>query len=320
VSPVSRSIFRIALFGSVVLTTGLVSAQDYPIKTIRIIAGSPGGGNDFQARQIAQAISGPLGQQVVVDNRPSVLVAELGAKAPPDGYTLVMQGASLWLNPLLQKVSYDAVRDFAPLSQISRDIFIVVVHPSLPVRSAKELIALAKARPGDINYGSGAPGTPQNLGMELFKSMAGVNVVGIPYRGTAPAITALLGGEVQIGIGDPGLVMPNAKSGKLKTLAVTSATPSTLAPGLPTVAATGLPGYELIGAAGMWFPAKTPVAIVTRVHQEIARFLNQPDVKERFLRASVEIVASSPEEFTAFIKSDTAKWSKVIKDAGIKGE
>jgi len=303
-----------------VLGTALVSGQEYPGKPIHIITGSPGGGNDFQARQIAQGIAGPLGQQVLVENRPSILVAELGAKAAPDGYTLIIQGGSLWINPLLQKVSYDAVRDFAPLSQLSRDIFVVVSHPSLPVSSIKDLIALAKLRPGDINYGSGTPGSPQNLGMELFKAMAGVNVVGVPYRGTGPAVTALMGGEVQLAIGDPGLVMPNVKSGKLRALAVTSTTPSTLAPGLPTVSASGLPGYELVGCAGMWFPARTPVAFVNRLSQEVVRFLRQPEIVERFLKSSIEVVGSSPDEFAAFIKSDMVKWSKVIKDAGIKIE
>ena len=236
-----------------------VAAQDYPSKPIRIAAGNPGGGNDFAARVIAQGISGPLGQPVIVENRGQIaLSAEVVARAPPDGYTLFVAGASLWITQLLQKTSYDVMRDFSPLSTISRDVFIVAVHPSLPVKSIKDLITLAKSRAGELNYANGQTGGTQHLATELFKSLAGVNIVNVPYKGNTAGITALISGEVQVIINDAGLVIPHAKSGKVRALAVTSAEPSLLVPWLPTVAASGLPGYESVGITGMLAPAKTP--------------------------------------------------------------
>jgi tripartite-type tricarboxylate transporter receptor subunit TctC len=299
--------------------SAVVSAQDYPLKPIRIITAGAGGGSDFDSRQIAQGISGPLGQSVIVDNRTTALAAEAVSKAPPDGYTLLVSGATLWIIPLLRKTPWD-VSDFAPISLIERTVNIVAVHPSVPVKSMKELIALARARPGALNYSSGSIGGPAHLASELFKSMTGVNILHIPYSGTAPAITAVISGEVQLAIFDSGIVTPHMKSGKLRGLAVTSAEPSALTPGMPTVAASGLPGYEMTGMTGILAPARTPAAIINRLNQEIVRVLNQPDVKARFLAAEAEIVANSPEQFAAIIKADIVKSSKVIKDAGIKVE
>jgi len=310
-------IFSVALM---IVGTGAVSAQDYPNKTIRIIASTPGGGSDFQARQIGQGISGTLGQPVVIDNRPSILVAEVGVKGAPDGYTLTIQGASLWIGPLLRKAPYDPVSDFAPITMISREVFILAVHPSLPVKSIKDLIALAKSRPGELIYSVSTPGGPSFLGMELFKSMTGVRMLNVPYKGTSQVVTAVLSGETQLTVGDVALVAPHAKSGRLKALAVTSLDTSALAPGLPSIAESGLPGFEVVGATGMWAPAKTPSAIVTRLNQEIVRFLVRAEVKERFLGNQVEVVANTPEQFAAIIKADIAKWGKVFKDAGIKLE
>ena len=314
----SRLVLRMLPLFLAMSVANLVFAQDYPSKTIRIITGSAGGGSDFNARTVAQGISGPLGQPVIVENRVSLSLGEVGSKAPPDGYLLTVQGGSLWVVTLLQKMPYDVVRDFAPISLISRDVNIVAVHPSLPVKSAKELIALAKARPGTLNYGSGNPGSPSHLAGELFKSMAGAKIVHVAYKGVAPAVTALITGEVQVIILDSALIEPHAKSERLKALAVTSAEPSALTPGLPTVSATGLPGYEMVGLAGIWAPAKTPAAIINRLNQEIVRYITQPAVKERFLNAGAEVVASSPDQFAAFIKADVAKMGKVIKEAGIK--
>ena len=315
---ITRVIVSIFSVGLLELAPGTVSGQDFPNKPIRIVTAAAGGGSDTTARLIAQGISGPLGQPVIVENRPTFVAIETVAKAPPDGYTLLVTGASFWINPLLQKLSYDAVRDFAPISLISREVFILAVHPSMPVKSVKELIALAKARPGELNFGSSTPGGPGSLGAELLKSMAGVNIVNVPYKGNIAAVTALVSGEIQLMVADMPLVVPHVKSGKLRALAVTSAESSALVPGLPTVAASGLPGYGLDGATGSWAPAKTPTAIINRLNQEIVRFLNQPDVKERILNAQAEVIASSPEQFAAIMKSDIAKWSKVIKDAGIK--
>ena len=292
-------------------------AQDYPSKPIRIVTSAAGGGSDFTARQVAQGISGPLGQPVIVDNRAGgIIAAEVVAKSPPDGYTLTMQGA-LWIVPLLAKAPYE-VSDFAPIVQTERIVNIVAVHPSVPVKSVKDLIALAKARPGELNYASVSIGGSTHLAVELFKSMAGTNIVHVPYKGAQAAVPALMSGEVQMMIFDAGVLAPHVKSGKLRALAVTSAQPSTLLPTLPTVAASGLPGYESGAMAGLFAPAKTPKAIIDRLNLEIVRALNRPDVKERFLTAGLEIVGSTPEEFAAAIKADTARLTKVIKDAGIK--
>ena len=305
-------------FSLMVTAVGVVSGQDYPSKPIRIVTSVAGGGSDFMARQIAQGLTASLGQPVTVDNRASATVGEVGSKNPPDGYTLTVQGASLWLTPMLQPMTYDIERDFAPITLVARDAFILTVHPSLPVKSVKELIALAKNKPGELNYGASTAGGPPQLGIELLKSMTGVNIVAVPYKGTAPAFSAVVGGEVHLTVADIALVMPQAKAGRVRALAVTAAEPTILAPGLPTVAAAGLPGYEVIGATGLWAPAKTPPAIVNRVNQEVVRFLNRPEVKERFLGAQQEIVANSPEQFAAMIKSEVAKWGKVFTTLGIK--
>ena len=296
---------------------GAVSGQDYPTKPIHILTGSIGGGNDAISRMIAPPLSTALGQPVIVDNRPPLIATETAAKSPPDGYTLMIHGGAVWLLPLLQKVNYDAVRDFAPVTQISRDAFIFAVHPSVPVKSIKELIALAKARPGELNYSATTPGGSVSLSSALFKSMAGVNIVAVPYTGNGPALTGLISGETQMIVLEVGLIMPHVKAGKLRALGVTSAEPSALAPGLPTVA-SGLPGYESVGMTEMFAPAKTPSAIINRVNQEVVRFLNRPEVKQQFLNNGSEIVASSPEQFGAAMKADVTRWEKVIKDSGLK--
>ena len=314
----TRLLVSIFTVGLMVLGAGSVSGQDYPNKTVRIVTAAAGGGSDFTARLIAQGISGPFGQPVVVDNRSGVVMGEYVAKSPPDGYTLLVAGGSHWIRPLLAKMPYDPVKDFSPISQLTREVLIFVVHPSLPVKSVKEMIALAKARPGELNYSTSSLGGTTHLATELFMSMAAVNIVHVPYKGQAAAITALISGEVQMTITDAGLLTPHMKSGKIRALAVTSATPSALAPGLPTVTASGLPRYETVGMSVIFAPAKTPAAIINRLNQEIVRLLGRTDVKERFLNAGAEAVGNSPEEFAAIIKSDMAKWSKVIKDAGIK--
>ena len=315
---VPRLVTGIFAVGTMILGAGTVSGQDYPSKPIRFVTSAVGGGNDIQTRIIAPVISPPLGQPVIVDNRGgSLLSSEAVSKAPADGYTLLYNGQSMWLTPLLQKVPYD-MRDFAAISQVTREIYILTVHPSLPVKSVKELIALAKARPGQLNYGSSIPGSNGHLAGELFKSLAGVNIVWVPYKGTAPAITAEISGEVQMTIANPGAVLPQMQAGKLKALAVTSPTPSALFPGLPTVAASGVPDFEMISMTGVFVPAKTAPEIINRINQEIVRALNLPEVKEKFLKSGVEAVSSSPEQFGAAVKADMSRISKVIKDANIK--
>jgi tripartite-type tricarboxylate transporter receptor subunit TctC len=311
---------KIVSGGIVVLGAAAVYGQDYPNKPMRIITAAGGGATDVAARLIAQGLAGGFGQPVVVENRPSSLVGEIVAKAPPDGYTLLVVGSAFVIGPLLQKTSYDPLRDFSPISLTSSSPNILVVHPSLPVKSVKELIALARARPGELNYGSGPAGSSPHLAAELLKSMAGVNIVRISYKGGGPAVIGLIGGEVQLMISPAGSVSTNIKSGKLRALAVTSAQPSALLPGLPTVAATGVPGYESSSLVGMLAPAGTPETISNRLNQEIVRVLNRVDVKEKFLNAGLETIGSSPGQFAATMKSEIAKWGKVIKGAGIKDE
>ena len=306
------------------LALGAVAAysQDYPAKPIRLVVPGTGNSFDIAARLIAQGISAPLGQPVIVDNRANgTIAAETVAKAPPDGYTLLVNGSNLWLLPFLQSnVPYDPVRDFLPITLTTRSPTILVVHPSLPVKSVRDLIALAKSSPGGMNYASGSTGSTNHLAAELFKSMAGVNIVRIGYKGSGPALVDLIAGHVQMMFSVTGSVAPHMKSGKLKALAVTSAQPSTLAPGLPTVAASGLPGFAAVSDAGMFAPAKTPTAIVTRLNQEIVRVLNSTEVKEKFLGTGVETVGSSPEQLAATVKADSARLGKLIKDAGIREE
>ena len=292
------------------------SGQDFPRKPLRIITGGAGGGNDFAARIVAQGISDPLGQPVVVENRGTLVAVESVAKALPDGYSMLINGGSTWLTPLIQKTPHE-IGDLAPISLMVKEVTILVVHPSVPVNSVKELIAYAQAKPGTLNYSSTVIGGSSHLAAELFKSMAGVNIVHVPYKGSNPALAGLLAGEVQVAI-DGVQLLPQIKSGKLKALGVSTAQPSPLAPGMPTIASTGLPGYEWIGMSGIWTRAKTPEAIINRLNKEIVRVLTLPEIKDRFFKAGAEVVASSPEQFAAIIKSDIVRMGKVIKDAGIK--
>lgn len=299
--------------------SGMAAAQSYPVRPVRIVTVAPGGTPDLIARLISQGITDSLGQPVIVDNRVGIVGIELVSKAPPDGYTLAVNGQNLWILPfLLSNMSYDPVRDFAPVSLVSRAPNVLVVHPSLPVKSVDELIALAKSRPGELNYGTGGPGSSNHLSGELFKAMSGVNLVLINYKGTGASITGLLSGEVQVMFAGLGPAAPHIKSGKLRALAVTTARPSALTPGLPPVA-TYLPGYESVVLTGMFAPARTPVAIINRLNQEIVRVLARPDTRERLSNLGIEAVGSSPAEFAALIKSEMSTMGKLIKEAGLRG-
>ena len=313
-----RLVLGMFSIGVSVLAGGAVSAQDYPNKPVRIVTSLPGGGNDLKARLIAPGISGPLGQPVIIDNRAALLSIEAVSKAPPDGYTLLIQGGTVWIFPLLAQTSFDAVRDFSPITLITGDASLVVVHPSLPVKSIKDLIALAKAKPGELNYASGPAATSSHLQTELFKSMAGVNILRVPYKSTGPALTGLIAGEVQVLIEGIAQLKPLVKVGKLRALAVTTAAPSAQLPDLPTVSASGVPGFEAIQLNGMWAPAKTPEPIIRRLNQEVVRVLSQPDIKEKLFNAGSEPGGGSPEELAAKIQADIKRWSKVIKEANIK--
>ena len=307
--------------GLMVLGVGVVYGQNYPTKPIRIFTSAAGGGNDLIARLLAQGLTGPLGQPVIVENRIITASIETVAKSPPDGYALLLGANTLWSLPFMQgNVPWDAIRDFSPITLATSQPSILAVHPSLPVKSVKELIALAKSKPGALNYSVGASGTAQHFAAELFKVMAGVNIVMINYKGGGPATNALIAGEVQVSFVSAASAAPFVKSGRLRALAVTSAQPSMLAPGLPTVAASGLPGYESVTLAGIYAPAKTPTAIINRLNQEFVRVLNGADVKEKLLNSGVEAAGNSPEQFAATIKADMTTVGKLIKDAGIRAE
>ena len=306
--------------GALLFGASPACAQSYPNKPIRIITSAPGNGDDLAARLIAQGVAGALGQQVVVDNRGFVAV-EMVAKAAPDGYTVLLYGSPMWLAPFMREsVPYDPVTDFSAVTWATVSPNILVVHPALAVKSVAELVAAAKAKPGELNYGTGSAGSTPHLAAALFKSMTGVNIVRVPYKGSAPALTALIGGQLQFMFPSTSSVAPHLNSGRLKALAVTSAQPSALAPGLPTMAASGLPGYESASLLGVFAPAATPAALVNRLNHEMVRALTRSDAKERLFNSGVEAVGSSPEQFAATVKSEMAKWGKIIRDVGIRDE
>lgn len=296
----------------------------YPTKPIHIVTAAAGGGGDFSARIIAQGLTNSFGQQVTVDNRGGgngIIAAQTVTNAPADGYTLLLYPNPLWLLPFLQdNVPYDPVQDFVPISLTDRAPNVLAVHPSLPVMSVRELISLAKARPGKLNYSRASVGSPVHLAAELFKDMAGIDIVAIPYKGGGPATLALLAGEVELSFVSLGASGAAAiKSKRLRALAVTTAEPSPLLPGLPTMAASGLPGFEAVSVKGIFAPAGTPASIINRLNQEIVQILRRPEVRERFFNSGGEVVGNSPAEFESFLKSDMAKWGRLIKAAKIRG-
>jgi tripartite-type tricarboxylate transporter receptor subunit TctC len=314
---------RIHFFLVTLLTTTTASAQAYPVKPIRVVTAEPGGGNDFTARTIGQAIGSQLGQPWVIDNRGGaggVIAIETAARAPSDGYTLLVYAQNVWTIPLLRKGVRYEVKDFAPITWIARSPCTLVVHPSLPVHSVQDLIALAQARPGQLSYGAGGVGAITHLSAELFKSMARVEILFVPYKGNGPAMNDLIGGQVQMMFGTAGTVAPHVRSGRVRAIAVTSAEPSVLAPGLPTIAASGLPGYESISMYGVYAPVKTPDTIIRQLNNAVVSVLNMPEVRERFFNVGMEVVGSTPEQFAAAMKTDEARLRKVIKDAGIGAE
>lgn len=297
-------------------------AQGYPTKNIRIVTSSAGGAIDYVARVVAQGVTSNFGQQAIVDNRPSgVIPGDTVAKAPADGYTLLVAGESMWVSKLLSAhVPYDPIRDFAPVILASGSPNILVVHPSLPVKSVKELIALAKGRPGVLNYGSGTVGGSPHLSAELFRSMADLKVVHVPYRGVGPALSALASGEVDFMIPAIGAATSHISAGRLRAIAVASEQPTALMPGLPTISATGLPGYESVSIFCVFAPVGTPTTIIQRLNKEISRDLNSPTTKQRLFKSGMEVVASSPEQLGMAVKSGMAKYGKVIKESGIRVE
>ena len=299
-------------------------AQTFPTKPIRmLVAYAPGGGTDILARTVAQAMSEDLGQPVIVENKPgagSQLATDLVAKAPPDGYTIIMATIAHSINPALYKsLPYDSLNDFAPVSLVASVPLIILVSPTVPVTNVKELIALAKAQPGKLNNAM-ATGSMPHLAGEMFKKMAGVEIVPVPFKGNSPAYPDLIAGRVQIMFDALSSGLPQVRSGALKGIAVTSAQRSQAAPDIPTVAESGLPGFEADAWYGILAPAKTPPAVVDRLNAAIRKAVAMPAVQEKLKAQGYTILVDSPAEFTAYVKSETAKWGKVVKESGATAE
>lgn len=300
-------------------------AQNYPVKPIRIIVPqSAGGSTDLAARVVTQRLDDALKQPIVVDNRPgagSINGTDLVAKAPPDGYTLLAVAASFTITPSLRKkLPFDPVRDFLPVSQLASLPHVLVLHPSVPVKTVKELIAFAKEKPGQLNCASSGVGTSTHLAAEQFMYMTGTKMLVVPYKGGAPGVIALLGGQVQVYFATISTALPHIRTGKLHALAVTSAKRSSVAPELPTVSEAGVTGYEHSSWVGILAPAKTPRHVIEKLNTEIVKIVNAPDVKAVFLRDGLESVGNSPREFEAIIKAEVAKWQTLVKAAGIPVE
>ena len=302
-----------------------MAQQGYPARAIRLIVPSaPGAGTDITARILAPKLSGYLGQQVVVENRAgaaTMIGGEAVARSIPDGHTLLLGISTLAINPAMyRKMPYDALKDFAPISWVVVLPNVLVTHPSLPVRTVKELVALARARPNQINFASAGTGTNPHLTMELFLSMAGVRMTHVPYKGTGQGMIDVLAGHVPVITPSVLTVLPYTRSGRLRGLGVSSAKRSSAAPDIPTIAEAGVPGYEATQWFGILAPAGTPGAIVDRLHREIVRALKDPEVRDRLVADGADPVGSSPDEFAAFIRSESVKWAKVVTDIGIKPE
>jgi tripartite-type tricarboxylate transporter receptor subunit TctC len=293
-------------------------AQGFPSKTVRIVTSAAGGNFDMVARTLATGMTGPLGQPVVVDNRGGVVAIETVAKAPADGYTLLLSGTTVWLSPFMRKnVSWDPVADFAPVTLAVSAPNVLVVHPSLPVKTVDDLIALARAKPGVLNVGSTTPGGSIHLAAELFDVMAHVDIVRVSFRGEAAALTTLMSGGIHLMFANVSSGSSHIKSGRLRGIAVTSAQPSPLLPALPSIARAGLPGYEFVSITAVFAPARTPAEVIGRLNAEMVRVLATREVRERLFNAGVETVGSSPEQLGATVKSEMARMGTVIRKAGI---
>lgn len=308
------------------LITCAAGAQTYPVKPVRLLVPFPtGGGVDAVARIVFQPIAASLGQQVVIDNRggsSGIIATELAARAVPDGYTLFFGvTSSLAILPHYhRKLPYDVVKDFAPINLIAAASYVLVVHPSVPVATVKELVAYARQKPGTLNFASAGNGTTLHLTAELFKSMTGIDIVHVPYKGAVAATTDLLSGQVQMAFVPPAVALPQMRAARLRGLGVTSAKRSSFAPELSTLAEAGVPGYESTGWYGVLAPTRTPDAIILRLHRELMSAIADREVRERFAANGIEPVGTSPQQFAVYLRDEYAKWGKVVRTAGIKGE
>ncbi len=322
----SSACARVVLAFASVACIAPAAAQSYPMKPVRIIVGSsPGGGGDTMARLIAQAMTPALGQQVVVDNRAGAggnIGAELAAKAPPDGYTLFLctVGTHAIHQTLYTKLAFDPIKDFAGIAYIAGVPNVAVVHPSVPVKSVKELIAFIRARPGQINFGSPGSGSSVHMSGEMLKVMAGLNMIHVPYKGNPQAVTDLMSGQIELMVTNMPSVIPYIRSGRLRALAVTTKQRSAALPEVPTMEQAGVPGYESSAWFGLVGQAAMPREIVMKLNAEVVRILKLPDVKENLANQGGEPLFMSADEFSAFMREETAKWGKVVKAAGVRAD
>jgi tripartite-type tricarboxylate transporter receptor subunit TctC len=316
---------RIAFLLAACVVSLPLLAQTYPSKPVRLIVPyAPGGSVDLLARIMRDGLQDALGQPVVVENRAGAggaIGVEAAAKSPPDGHTLVLSGSgAITVNVHLTKLAYDPAKDLAPVSMLTTLPIVIAVHPSVPARSMGELVAYAKSRPGTLNYSSNGRGSVAFLAAELLKYMTGIRMEHVPYKGAAPATVAIIAGEVDLGFVDSAAVMPQARAGAVRALAVTDPKRSIIVPELPTVAESGVPGYEVSGWVGLFAPMGTPAQVIARLNADVARVLNNPDVRERILRAQMEPAPNTAEEFGRFLSAESKQWATVIQSAGIKAE
>ncbi len=311
-------VFIIALLNAEIAGAAAASPK-YPVRPVRIVTGEVGGAPDIAVRVMSPSFSEALGEQIIVDNRgggAGAIAAQTVARASPDGHSLLFYAGALWLSPIINGTKEDLLKGLVPVSFVISSPNVLVVHPSVPAKTVSELIALAKAKPGQLNYGSGGVGGSPHLAGELFKSMAGVNIVRVGYKGGGPAVNDLLGGQLQLMFASSASVGPYISSGRLRAIAVTSPQPSALAPGLPTVAASGLPGFETQGIYAMFAPQGTPRAVIDQVQQQTRQIVMRNSVKEKLLSIGLESVGSTAEQLATVLKEEMARWGKLFREIG----
>ena len=300
------------------VAAGVLHAQNFPNRLIRVVTTEVGGASDLATRIMAQALSVNLGQSAIVENR-GIIGVEIVSQATADGHVLLHYTSPLWIIPLFRaNTPWDPLRDFVPIALTVNSPNLLAVHPSLPVKTVPQLVALAKARPSALNYASSSSGSGNHLAAELFKSMTGTKIERIAFKGAGAAVNAVMGGQIDLMFPTAGSVTQIIKQGRLRALAVTSLEPSAIVPGLPTMAQAGVPGYESQSRTALFAPAKTPPAVIARIHAEVTRALNQAEVRERLFAAGLEVIASTPQEAVAVIKSEMARMGKLIDDAGLR--
>jgi len=314
-----RFLWRVVIAVCSASTVAGAWAQGYPSRPVRILTAEPGGGSDIVSRMLSSALTSRLGQQVIVENRVGgVIISELAAKATPDGHTLLIYSNALWLLPYMRTETPYAVSDFKPISLLVSAPMLLTIHPSVPAQSAEDFVALTRAKPGALSYASGPIGASPHLAGELFKAMAGVDLLHVPFKGVGLAINDVIAGRVNMMFLSTGSSSAHVKAGRLRALAVTSTKPSPLAPGMPTLASAGLPGYEMLTIFGMFAPAKTPAAVAARLQRDVIASVHSSEVKDRVSGIGMEAVASTPDEFMAVMRGEMDRLGKVIRERGIR--